>query len=307
MRLDAAQLTCKDKEHGETPRKRGAKRSCPPALLLPRQLSQSTMLRRALSSCAVVGLSPLTSVIPASAALLAQQKDLLLALGAHADEERGGGGGSGGGGGGGCDAFFISAAGAHGGGATIGQHLRHSTDHFVRCLDGAAAAGGEGGGGGGGGGGEGGSGGGGGGSGGSDASPPLVRYDLRERGSAAVLRRETDPARAIVLLDELAARVRGLRDADLRRPLAVSFVLGRGEGTETAFASTLGRELAFCAHHAVHHNASMRQIAEALGLAVPPEFGFAPSTPLVVAAGAEAEAAGAEAAAGARRRADPEQ
>ena len=200
------------------------------------------MLRRALSSCAVVGLSPLTSVIPASAALLAQQKDLLLALGARADEERGGGGG--------------------------------------------------------------------GGSGGSDASPPLVRYDLRERGSAAVLRRETDPARAIALLDELTARVRGLRDADLRRPLAVSFVLGRGEGTETAFASTLGRELAFCAHHAVHHNASMRQIAEALGLAVPPEFGFAPSTPLVVAAGAEAEAevaAGAEAAAGARRRADPEQ
>jgi hypothetical protein len=228
-------------------------------------------------------------VIPASAALLAQQKDLLLALGARADEERGGSGG------GGC-AFFVSAAGAHGGGATIGQHLRHSTDHFVRCLDGAAAAGGEGGGGGGGSGGEDGSssssGGGGGGGGGSDAPPPLVRYDLRERGSAAVLRRETDPARAIALLDELASRVCGLSDADLRRPLAVSFVLGRGEETETAFASTLGRELAFCAHHAVHHNASMRQIAEALGLAVPPEFGFAPSTPLVVATGAEAEAGG---------------
>ena len=213
-------------------------------------------------------LSPLSSVVPASVALLSQQQELLRSLQARAQSAGASAGYRG---------FFVTTAGAHGGGASIGQHLRHSTDHFVRFLQGvtassscchlasstaatvttgaaAEAA--------------------------ADGSDFLVRYDARERGSDAVLQRERDPAVAAALLEELGEAIARLRDQDLRRTLRVSFVLSRGGDVETPFDSTVGRELAFCAHHAVHHNASIRQVAEGLGLEVPETFGFAPSTPI---------------------------
>ena len=59
--------------------------------------------------------------------------------------------------------------------------------------------------------------------------------------------------------------------------LSVSFLTG---GEEISYQSTLGRELSFCIHHAYHHCASMKMIAEdgGFGHAVPIGFGVAPST-----------------------------
>lgn len=70
---------------------------------------------------------------------------------------------------------------------------------------------------------------------------------------------------------------------DPSSPLRVSFMLmadadsaGCPDG-EAVFDSTFGREIAFAAHHAIHHNAYLML---SLGDAVtfPPGFGLAPST-----------------------------
>jgi hypothetical protein len=50
------------------------------------------------------------------------------------------------------------------------------------------------------------------------------------------------------------------------------------DGVDAELGSTLGRELAFATHHAVHHHAMLGAIAAELGVATPPEFGKAPST-----------------------------
>ena len=63
----------------------------------------------------------------------------------------------------------------------------------------------------------------------------------------------------------------------------ISFFTG---GEEICYQSTFGRELNFCVHHAYHHCASMKMIAEdgGFGHAVPIGFGVAPSTALFTSA-----------------------
>jgi len=50
------------------------------------------------------------------------------------------------------------------------------------------------------------------------------------------------------------------------------------DGQHAELGSTLGRELAFAAHHAVHHHAMVAAIAAEFGLSAPDGFGRAPST-----------------------------
>ena len=42
--------------------------------------------------------------------------------------------------------------------------------------------------------------------------------------------------------------------------------------------SNIGRELAYCVGHAIHHYAIIQLISSHLGVEVPEEFGIAPST-----------------------------
>ena len=60
-----------------------------------------------------------------------------------------------------------------------------------------------------------------------------------------------------------------------------SFMLS-SDGNEMELKSTIGRELGFCAHHAIHHMAMVKIIAtQTLGVDVnelPMDFGKAPST-----------------------------
>ena len=133
-------------------------------------------------------------------------------------------------------------------GASIGQHIRHSTDHFSRALRLR-----------------------------SQAQGAVCQYDMRSRGTELEHNRNT----ATRVLMELSAGLQQVEASSLNRGVLVSFVLTRG-GEETVLQSTIARELAFCAHHAVHHNYVMRLIADELGIAasVCSTFGFAPSTPL---------------------------
>lgn len=126
---------------------------------------------------------------------------------------------------------------------TIGAHLRHNLDHFGAAI-GAF----------------------------EDDSP--IDYDHRARGTSV----ESDPDAAIRVIDSLRARLAELGGASgADREVVVRMMVTTG-GEEATLRSTLGRELAFAAHHAVHHHAMMAAIAIAHGVAIPEGFGKAPST-----------------------------
>jgi len=125
--------------------------------------------------------------------------------------------------------------------ASIGKHVRHVLDHFSSAL--------------------------------TAIEGETIDYDTRDRGTAIECRREE----ALRLADSLAGTLEVLTEPDAARPVRVRVMLS-GEGDEAELASTLGRELAFASHHAVHHYAMIRAIAADLGLEAPEEFGKAPST-----------------------------
>lgn len=126
-------------------------------------------------------------------------------------------------------------------GSTIGQHVRHTLDHLtaaLRALDGAE-----------------------------------IDYDHRRRDTPVETSRD-EALREIDRRSVEAARV--TRDA-ARRDARVRVMLS-AEGDEMVLGSTLGRELAFATHHAVHHHAMISAIASEFGVPVPPGFGKAPAT-----------------------------
>lgn len=128
-------------------------------------------------------------------------------------------------------------------GGTIGKHVRHVLDHFRAAIGPCA---------------------------GGDA---CIDYDRRERDVPM----ETDRALALAAIEELAALVRGLDGAELGSAVRVRVMLG-ADGAGAEVRSTRARELAFAAHHAVHHHAMVRAIAAEFGHEMPEDLGRAPST-----------------------------
>ncbi len=128
-------------------------------------------------------------------------------------------------------------------GGTIGKHFRHALDHFSAALAGSRVHGGP------------------------------IDYDHRRRNVPM----ETDRAAALTAIQRLVEEL-----VETSTPVSASAVRVRvmlaADGAEAEFTSTLGRELAFAAHHAIHHHAMIKAIAEELGLKVPCGFGMAPST-----------------------------
>ena len=127
-------------------------------------------------------------------------------------------------------------------GGTIGKHVRHTLDHFRAALDG-----GEGGG--------------------------VVDYDHRTRNVPM----EADRGAALEAIRQVRERLMGITDGMLVTGVRVCVMLS-GDGSRTEVASTLGRELAFASHHAVHHHAMLNAIAAELGISTECDFGKAPST-----------------------------
>lgn len=127
------------------------------------------------------------------------------------------------------------------GGSTIGQHVRHLLDHYAAIL--TCLPGGE------------------------------IDYDHRERGTAV----EREPWSAAEQARSLAGRLSGLASHRLDSAVRVR-VMVNADGCETVLGSTLERELAFAAHHAIHHQAMIAAMAREFGRATPEGFGKAPST-----------------------------
>jgi len=126
-------------------------------------------------------------------------------------------------------------------GATIGQHLRHSVDHVAAILTGLETG--------------------------------VIDYDHRDRGVPV----ESDPAVAAETIDALLQTLARLDADTTARPVTVRVML-TSAGDTTDLASTIGRELAFAAHHETHHHAMIAAIAAHHGCPVPAGFGVAPST-----------------------------
>jgi len=127
-------------------------------------------------------------------------------------------------------------------GGTIGKHVRHSVDHFAAAL------------------------------GCLDSSCP-IDYDHRSREVPM----ETSPAVAVRAIDALRLRLESLDERAVRNPVQIRVML-TGDGTEATLDSSLGRELHFAFHHAVHHHAMLKAIASEFNVETPADFGLAPST-----------------------------
>ena len=99
-------------------------------------------------------------------------------------------------------------------------------------------------------------------------------YDARERGT----RVECDPQCAI---DETQALQRDLQAAQLERHIDRSVrvrALVQPDADPLLGESSIGRELVFVVSHTIHHQAMISDIARRLDVALPDDFGYAPST-----------------------------
>ncbi len=127
-------------------------------------------------------------------------------------------------------------------GASIGQHTRHTLDHYRKLIDGFK-------------------------------NSTVVDYDHRDRGVPV----ETDRGVAIAEIESIIEGFDGLDETQLEFPVRVlAMVNGRGDTAE--MESTLVRELWFATHHAIHHDALIKTIAAEFGFTLPETYGRAPST-----------------------------
>lgn len=127
---------------------------------------------------------------------------------------------------------------------TIGKHVRHVLDHF-RALRLAADT--------------------------HFAQP--ADYDHRERDTPV----ETSTAAAIATIDDLLSWISAISSAEAPRLITVRVMLA-ADGRTADLSTSLGRELAFAAHHGEHHHAMIGAICREHAHPVPADWGKAPST-----------------------------
>lgn len=126
-------------------------------------------------------------------------------------------------------------------GGTIGKHARHVLDHFRAALT-------------------------------TPACDP-IDYDCRHRGTLV----ETDRDAARTEIEALRSIVQALDETGMNTEVITRVMLS-GSGETADLRSTLGRELFFATHHAIHHHAMMKSIGREFGIEAPAGFGTAPST-----------------------------
>lgn len=127
-------------------------------------------------------------------------------------------------------------------GGTIGKHVRHCVDHYAAAIAGL------------------------------QDHAAVIDYDHRERDVPMETCRTT-AARAI---NDLRRALAAAQSGPDQRVIVRMMVCDDGRTVD--LGSTVGRELAFAAHHALHHHAIMKFIADSFGCLTPSGFGRAPST-----------------------------
>jgi hypothetical protein len=126
--------------------------------------------------------------------------------------------------------------------ASIGGHYRHVLEHFQCVIRGIRSG--------------------------------EINYDARERNP----RLETEVTYATIAACDVLRAIKNYTDASLARPCKVVNSSSYDSAQPSVIESTVGRELAYCVGHAIHHYAIVRLICNHLGVEVPNQFGIAPST-----------------------------
>lgn len=124
----------------------------------------------------------------------------------------------------------------------VGSHLRHAIEHWQALV--------------------------------WPAQPGCVDYDARPRDATL----EASPALALTRLQDLQQQLATWCTDTLSAPVQVRGQCGLAGEFDFAVPSTLGRELAFVASHAVHHLALIRPHCLAQGIAIEADLGKAPAT-----------------------------
>ncbi|KAJ2081138.1 hypothetical protein H4R24_002560 [Coemansia sp. RSA 988] len=145
-------------------------------------------------------------------------------------------------------------------GSTIGKHVRHILDHFsllFTALDNIVldidTNGSEG-----------------------NLHHPLgpVNYAHRERNPAT----ENTVIGGQASIDRIARIIEQMKRHSSTIPRFITIADTLPGGGEGSFLSTVDRELWFCIHHMVHHNAIIATLMYEFDLEPPTEFAYAPST-----------------------------
>lgn len=126
--------------------------------------------------------------------------------------------------------------------ASIGGHFRHVLEHFHCLIEGLPSG--------------------------------EVNYDARRRNPR--IEKEVTFA-AIATCDVLRVLKKWDGETLERKCATVSSVAYHSKSAAT-IDSNAGRELAYCIGHAIHHYAIVRLICNEVGVDVPKDFGYAPST-----------------------------
>jgi hypothetical protein len=126
--------------------------------------------------------------------------------------------------------------------ASIGQHYRHVLEHYECLCHGLATE--------------------------------VVNYDSRQRD----VELETDISKAMDRTCNILDSLVSLDSTDLDRPCKSVQSLGYTAKEPLAVRSNIGRELAYCIGHSVHHYAIIRLICASVEVDLPANFGFAPAT-----------------------------
>jgi hypothetical protein len=126
--------------------------------------------------------------------------------------------------------------------ASIGQHYRHVLEHYDCLCRGLATN--------------------------------VVNYDARERDVELESNVSKAMDRTCNILDALVS----LDPSELERPCKSVQSLGYSATEPLSVRSNIGRELAYCIGHSVHHYAIIRLICASVEVNLPSNFGFAPAT-----------------------------
>ncbi|MFD2257604.1 DinB family protein [Luteolibacter algae] len=127
-------------------------------------------------------------------------------------------------------------------GSSLGGHLRHCIDHYDGFVRGVKEG--------------------------------TIDYDSRSRDRVI----ETSVNQAMQRLESLAKELeREISSIDAGREIRVKMDCGGETGMHWQ-VSSVGRELQFLTSHTIHHFAMMKGMCCTLGVALPMDFGVAPST-----------------------------
>lgn len=130
----------------------------------------------------------------------------------------------------------------NGSGSTLGAHYRHVLDHFACLMKGLRTG--------------------------------TINYDDRARNPLL----ETSVDYSAVVTASLIEEFRSLPEDTATRRLDVVYSVGYGGVAAVSVPTTFDREIMFCVGHAIHHFAIVKLLCANMSIALPYEFGVAPST-----------------------------